>query len=110
MPARENSFRPFGTCHPDTFAARIIGITRSIPDRWLARRFAFALRRLVTARLRGRPLDVEALGARFRLYPFNNMCEKRILFTPQYFDPTERAALASCLRGVREQRGQRHLR
>ena len=103
MPARENSFRPFGSCRPDPFAAWIIGVTRSIPDRWLARRFAFALRRLVTARLRGRPLDVESFGARFRLYPFNNMCEKRILFTPQYFDPAERSALATYLQGVLKQ-------
>ena len=25
-----------------------------------------------------------------RLYPYNNVCEKRLLFTPQYFDPDER--------------------
>jgi FkbM family methyltransferase len=29
-----------------------------------------------------------------RLSPFHNVCEKRILFTPQYFDPLERAILA----------------
>jgi FkbM family methyltransferase len=42
-----------------------------------------------------RPLDVETLGARMRLYPSNNTCEKRLLFTPHYFDPAERALLAS---------------
>jgi hypothetical protein len=30
-----------------------------------------------------------------RLSPYNNVCEKRILFTPQYFDPVERALLAT---------------
>ena len=45
--------------------------------------------------IHGKPLDVESLGARMRLYPYNNVCEKRILFTPQYFDPDERAFLQS---------------
>jgi FkbM family methyltransferase len=35
------------------------------------------------------------MGARFRLYPDRNVCEKRILFTPDYFDRTEREFLAS---------------
>lgn len=95
MPRPESDASPFGVRAPDAFATRVIGWTRRVPDGWLSRRFAFALRRLVTRRLDGAPLDVEAMGARFRLYPFNNVCEKRILFTPQYFDPIERAALAS---------------
>ena len=48
--------------------------------------------------MKGRPLDVEALGARMRLYPYNNVCEKRILFTPQYFDLPERELLQSRMR------------
>ena len=28
----------------------------------------------------------QTLGANLRLYPFGNVCENRILFTPQYFD------------------------
>jgi FkbM family methyltransferase len=48
--------------------------------------------------LRGRPLDVETFGARMRLYPYNNVCEKRILFTPQYFDPAERDLLRARMR------------
>ena len=40
-----------------------------------------------SARLNGAPVDVEALGARMRLYPYNNVCEKQVLFTPQFFDP-----------------------
>jgi FkbM family methyltransferase len=47
--------------------------------------------------LAGRPLDVRALGARMRLYPYNNVCEKRILFTPQYFDPIEREVVGRYL-------------
>jgi FkbM family methyltransferase len=38
-------------------------------------------------------LDVEHLGARLRLYPHGNICEKTALFTPQIFDSVERAEL-----------------
>jgi FkbM family methyltransferase len=84
---------PFGRFAPDRRLRRLIGLARTAPDGWLGRRFAFAIRRLALARL-AEPVDVEALGARFRLYPGDNVCEKRILFTPQYFDPRERAILA----------------
>ncbi|MEZ5839514.1 MAG: FkbM family methyltransferase [Hyphomicrobiales bacterium] len=84
---------PFGTFAPTAFQKRIIDLTRHQPDNWLGRRIAFALRRLVLANL-DHPLDVEALGQKMRLYPFNNVCEKRILFTPQYFDAAERDVLA----------------
>ncbi len=36
---------------------------------------------------------MERLGARMRLHPYNNNCEKKVLFTPQFFDPKERAIL-----------------
>ncbi|MDJ0931990.1 hypothetical protein [Breoghania sp.] len=33
-----------------------------------------------------------------RLYPFANVCERRVLFTPQFFDAEERALLADHIR------------
>lgn len=94
-PSRPNEKAPFGTFAPDPQLARILGVTQGCGDGWLARRFAFALRALGVAMLRGKPADVERLGARFRLYPDRNVCEKRILFTPYYFDRAEREFLAS---------------
>lgn len=41
---------------------------------------------------------MERFGARMRLHPYNNNCEKKVLFTPQFFDPEERALLASRLK------------
>ena len=38
-------------------------------------------------------MDIESLGLRFRLHPQDNTCERRLLFTPQFFDPEERALL-----------------
>ena len=74
---------------------RLIETTRRCDASWAGKRKAFFLRGLGVRTLAGQPLDVEALGAKMRLHPYNNVCEKRILFTPQYFDETERALLAS---------------
>lgn len=89
--------QPFGTYSPNRWQARVLQLTRRMPDSWLGRRIAYGLRRAVTMTLRT-PLDVEVFGQRMRLSPFNNVSEKRILFTPQYFDAAERALLAERLR------------
>ncbi len=88
----------FGVHAPRGLAAWVLARTRTMPDTWLGRRLAFGMRRLAIARLNGRPLDIVALGARMRLFPYNNVCEKRILFTPQCFDAEERAFLLSRMR------------
>lgn len=84
---------PFGTYAPSTWQMRLIGLTCRMPDSWLGRRIAFVLRRLAMTTMR-QPLDIEVFDQRMRLSPFNNVSEKRILFTPQYFDPAERDLLA----------------
>jgi FkbM family methyltransferase len=90
--------RPFGTYAPTGFTQWAIEKTRRLPDRWATRRVAHFLRRLVIRRLRGAPVDVEAFGTRMRLYPDNNLCEKKVLFTPQFFDPEEFECLRSRMR------------
>lgn len=90
--------QPFGSFAPQGLAARIIRWTRGAPDSFLGRRLAYGLRRVGLRSLDGKPVDIEALGARMRLYPEGNICEKRVLFTPQYFDPVERDVLASRVR------------
>lgn len=94
-PAEE---RPFGTFAPKAYLARIIARTRAASDSFLGRKVAYALRRLGLRALDGAPVDIESLGAKMRLYPDGNVCEKRVLFTPQYFDAVERELLASRLR------------
>lgn len=88
----------FGAYRPTGWAAALIARTRRAPVTWLGRRYAYLLRRMAMMTLRGEPLDVEALGARMRLFPYNNICEKRLVFTPQYFDPEERAVLEGHIR------------
>ncbi len=90
-----NDLSAFGAHAPGGVMSRLIAATRKASSTWAGKRLAFFLRGLGVKALRGRPADVESLGARMRLYPFNNITEKRILFTPQYFDPDELAYLAA---------------
>lgn len=86
---------PYGAFSPKGAVAAIIGFTRALPASWLAKRVGFLARRIGIALLGGKPVDTESIGARFRLYPYNNVCEKRILFSPRDFDEQEREWLAS---------------
>lgn len=85
---------PYGHYSASGFVRRAVDFTRSLPDTWLARRLVILVRRLATRRLRGAPVDIEALGLRLRLRPDRNICEKRLLFAPRTFDPEELAILA----------------
>src|SRR5215207_2979647 len=93
-----NDAAPFGTYTPTGLVRWAIERTRALPDVWPAWRLLFILRRLVASLLKGAPVDVERLGARLRLYPYNNICEKKVLFTPQFFDPEELAILEKRIR------------
>lgn len=83
----------WGAYAPHGLVARLIGLTRAMPPGWLGKRLGFAFRKLAILTLGGKPVDAESLGARFRLAPYNNVCEKRILFAPQDFDAAERGYL-----------------
>jgi FkbM family methyltransferase len=84
-----NDSRPFGDFAPSGLARWVIDRTRGLPEGWAGRRLALMLRRLAMKTLKGLPLDLETFGVRMRLYPYKNVCERRILFTPQYFDTDE---------------------
>lgn len=66
----------------------------------LARRLCSVLRRIVTAGRAG-PFDVEAFpGQNARLYPAENLSDKRVFGSAQFWDWRERAALAEALLAV----------
>ncbi|QRM31115.1 FkbM family methyltransferase [Microvirga sp. VF16] len=90
-----NDSRPFGDFAPSGLARWVIDRTRGLPEGWAGRRLALMLRRLAMKTLTGLPLDLETFGVRMRLYPYKNVCERRILFTPQYFDADEIRILIS---------------
>ncbi|MCJ2047346.1 FkbM family methyltransferase [Methylobacterium sp. J-078] len=90
--------QPYGTYAPTGLVARIAERTGRLSyGSWGGRRLSLFLRRIAIGLLRGQPLDVERYGARMRLYPYNNNCEKKVLFTPQFFDPEERELLRAKL-------------
>lgn len=90
-----NEAASYGTFAPKGIVRFAVDATRALPDTWLARRIVILVRRFVSFRLRGAPVDVEALGFRMRLKPYNNICEKRMLYTPRTFDPREFELLAA---------------
>jgi FkbM family methyltransferase len=100
-PSADLSTPAFGAYAPAGFVARAVAWTRRLGQSWSDKRLASALRRIAIRKLDGRPVDIEALGARMRLYPHNNLCDKRVLFTPQLFDVAERQALAAAVARVR---------
>ncbi len=97
MKAVHNDLSSFGRYRPGGILRWLMARTRASSARWLGKRRAFFLRALGIKALRGHPIDVETLGAKMRLYPANNNAEKKLLFTPQYFDQEERAYLLANL-------------
>lgn len=93
-----NESAPYGTYAPKGIVRWVLDHTRTLPNSWAGMRLVFLLRRIATKALRGAPVDVETLGVRMRLHPYNNVSEKRVLFTPQFFDPEELGILTSRLR------------
>ncbi|MFV0279715.1 MAG: FkbM family methyltransferase [Rhodoblastus sp.] len=94
MPKRQtNDLQAFGAHTPRGALAQVIRMSQRAREGWACRRAAYFLRAVGISMLRGRPADVETLGARMRLYPADNVSEKRMLFTPQYFDSHELAYL-----------------
>ncbi len=87
---------PFGTYQPTAAEARLIAIGRRLPPTRMGKRTASFIRSALR-RLRSDPLDLEVIGQRMRLYAGNNACEKRLIVTPQFFDPAELAFLKSRL-------------
>ena len=88
----------FGTYRPRGLMSGLLAMTRGASSRWLGMRRAYLLRAVGIAALRGRPLDLSPLGAKMRLHPARNNAEKRLAFTPQYFDAAEREYLLGCMR------------
>jgi FkbM family methyltransferase len=95
-----NDLSPFGEHRPHGALRRLLNFTQNAGMHWLGQRTALLVRGFGLRRLRARPVDVtvETLHARMRLYPYNNACEKRLLFTPQLADREERRFLAARLK------------
>jgi FkbM family methyltransferase len=79
-------------------AARIgLAIGRRLPPGRTGLRAAGAVRPLALTGLKDGRCDVEALGLKLRLYPRDNLSEKRLFLTPQCFDSVELEALRAVM-------------
>jgi FkbM family methyltransferase len=88
---------PFGSYAPNALQAAVRGIGGRLPRNWPGRRFSGWLRFLLQATSR-RPIDVTVLGQRMRLHLGDNACERRLMVTPQFFDPEELDILRAVVR------------
>ncbi len=75
---------------------KLIAFCQRRPTNWLGRRLALLGRKLV---MKGLPVPVEAQveGIKVKLHLHDNICERRFLFMPQFFDQEERAIISERL-------------
>ncbi|GAB5511033.1 MAG: FkbM family methyltransferase [Hyphomicrobiales bacterium] len=88
--------QPWGTFAPSAVVARLRAFSSAQGSNYLGKRLAFLARKIAMGMMNG-ALDVEVFGHKLRIEPYANLAEKRVLFTPQYFDPVERDWLARYL-------------
>ncbi|MFV3075724.1 FkbM family methyltransferase [Niveispirillum fermenti] len=93
---RHDPAAPFGFHAPGTLPRALIGFCQAQPLTPMGRRLALWLRR-VAMLLQGPVFDVAVRGINLRLYPDDNVGERKFLFMPQFFDPAEMALLADRL-------------
>jgi len=94
--------QPYGALAPRALDRAVIAVTAGMPANWLGMRIAIGLRRIVMKRLpEDGGVDVKRWGLRLRLHPRHNGCEKGLLFTPQFYEADERAALAAWIAKAR---------
>jgi FkbM family methyltransferase len=91
------TFDPFGTFPPNLLQGAVREIGGRLPRNYPGRRLSGWLRSLLKATSR-RPIDVTVLGQRMRLRLGDNACERRLMVTPQFFDPEELAILRAVVR------------
>lgn len=85
---------PFGALAPSPFQEAVRRRAASLPANALGRRAASLLLRAAGGKS-GRAFDVTVFGSeRARLHPYDNISEKRVFITPQFWEAEERRDLA----------------
>ncbi len=90
---------PFGALRPSSTEQFARDLAARLPDNYFGRRAASLLLGPAGGRS-GRAFDVDIFGSqRARLHPVDNICEKRVFLTPQFWEAEERRALADFITG-----------
>jgi FkbM family methyltransferase len=97
MSLTTSTIDPFGTYRPNRFQDLARDIGRRLPRSWSGKRISAWLRSILKSTAH-QPIDVMVLGHRMRLHMGDNACERRLMVTPQFFDPEELAILRSAIR------------
>lgn len=88
---------PFGSFSPRSIELALMGLGGRLPDTWTGRRLA-SLIRSALRRIARQPIDAVRLGSRMRLHAQGNASEKRLLVSPQFFDPEVLVLLHAAIR------------
>ena len=72
----------FGSRKPSAVTAGLISLTQNLGLSWFGKRLTYLFRRIGLLMM-GECADVTLFGARLRIYPHNNVSEKRVLFATQ---------------------------
>ena len=86
---------PYGE-FPDQKILRLLGLVRRVPKNWLGQQIAQICRKIIL-RKANLPVDIEIEGIRFRAFLYDNISERKFIFTPWRFDQKERGLLAEYL-------------
>lgn len=87
---------PFGSFPPSPLQSALMAVGQRLPRTWAGRRAASMIRSFLK-RLSEDPIDAVRLGSRMRLHPRGNATEKRLMTSPQFFDPVELVMLEHVL-------------
>jgi FkbM family methyltransferase len=86
---------PFGHYAASALQSRLISIGHAMPSTWAGRRVTTLIREILN--WSKQPIDAVRLGSRMRLHASGNACEKKLMTSPQYFDPDELRTLEAML-------------
>jgi FkbM family methyltransferase len=87
---------PFGHYTASALQSRLMSLGHAMPKTWAGRRVTSLIRSFLK-RWSQHPIDAVRLGSRMRLHPQGNASEKRLMTSPQFFDPAELRVLESVL-------------
>jgi FkbM family methyltransferase len=88
---------PFGTFQPNGRMAIVKAIARRTSPGPLGQQLVMAIRRTALWGMQT-PVDTTVFDMRLRLFPQDNLSERRVLFAPQHWEARERMWLSSQLR------------
>lgn len=88
---------PYGSYPVTWLQSQVMAIGSALPNNWAGLRLSGWLRALL-CNTAAQPVDVTRLGSRMRLHLTDNACERRLMVTPQFFDPVDLQVLKSAIK------------